>query len=88
MSPKRSPVVQPVVPKRDSRLDQIQETKMRILQTEVTVLKQMLKRLIEDASIQVSIDMRYEIQTLIDRPEVVSPGRTFMQSGFRQDSEI
>ena len=61
---------------------------MRILQTEVTALKQMLKRLIEDASIQLSIDMRYEIQTLIDRPEVVSPGRTFMQSGFRQDSEI
>jgi len=30
------------------------------------------------------MDMRSEIQTVVDMPEVVSPGRNFMQAGSEQ----
>ena len=52
---------------------------MRLLQTEVTKLKEILAQLLDDISISIPLDVRSEMQTSIDMPDVLSPGRTFMQ---------
>ena len=51
---------------------------MRLLQTEVTKLKEILAQLLDDISISIPLDVRSEMQTSIDMPDVLSPGRTFM----------
>ena len=52
---------------------------MRILQTEVTKLKEILKHLKNDLSIKISFEVKSEIQSMIDMPDVMSPGRSLMQ---------
>ena len=58
---------------------------MRMLQSEVTKLKDILARLLEDISISLPLDIRTEMQTSVDMPEIVSPGRTFLQPASGMD---
>ena len=50
-----------------------------MLQSEVTKMKDILARLLDDITISLPLDLRSEMQTTIDMPEVLSPSRTFMQ---------
>jgi len=38
-----------------------------------------LKHLINDISINMTLEIKSEIQSMIDMPDVMSPGRSFMQ---------
>ena len=58
---------------------------MRMLQSEVTNLKDILARLLEDISIELPLDMRTEMQTSVDMPQILSPGRNFLQPTFGID---
>ena len=46
---------------------------MMILQVEVTKLKEILKRLLEDITVQLPMDLKNEMQTSVEMPEVMSP---------------
>lgn len=50
-----------------------------MLQTEVTKLKELLERILNDISVNLAPDLRTEVQTVVDMPEVLSPGRLFLQ---------
>ena len=68
-----------LISRTDSKqMDMIQETKMRMLQSEVTKLKDILARLLEDITISLPVDLRTEMQTSVDMPQILSPGRNYL----------
>lgn len=60
---------------------------MDILQTEVRKLKEILKQLIGDISIKMSISMRDEIQAMIEMPDVLSGERDFSPQPYDDDGD-
>ncbi len=39
-----------------------------------------MERILNDMTVNLSSDLRSEMQTVVDMPEVLSPGRSFMQN--------
>ena len=57
-----------------------------MLQTEVSTLKAFLRKVIDEASAHLSTELKFDLQSAIDMPEVLSPGRSFMQVGAEDDN--
>ena len=52
-------------------------------------MKELLERLLNDITVSLPGDLRTEMQTVVDMPEVLSPGRSFMQNTtLNQDNEF
>ena len=43
-------------------------------------MKELLKRLLDDISINLSYELRSEMKTVVERPEILSPRRSYMQN--------